>query len=65
MKLLIDGMHCQACVRRVEKALSSVEGVKVESVEIGSASAVGSVSAEPAVLQALSDAGFLAKVISN
>jgi P-type Cu+ transporter len=30
-------MHCQACVRRVEKALATVEGAKVESVEIGSA----------------------------
>lgn len=65
MKLLINGMHCQACVKRVEKALSSVEGVKVESVEIGSASAVGAVSTEPAVLKALEDAGFLAKVLSN
>ena len=26
-QLLINGMHCAACVRRVEKALGKVEGV--------------------------------------
>ena len=35
--LLIEGMHCDACVRRVTNALNGVEGVRVESVEVGSA----------------------------
>lgn len=30
-------MSCQHCVRRVREALESVEGVEVESVEVGSA----------------------------
>ena len=37
MKLTIEGMHCQACVRRVQGAIVSVEGAKAQQVEIGSA----------------------------
>lgn len=35
--LEIQGMHCAACVNRVSKALSRLEGVEVRSVEVGSA----------------------------
>jgi copper chaperone len=37
IRLLIEGMHCGACVQRVTKALRGVEGVRVDSVEVGSA----------------------------
>ena len=37
LRLSIEGMHCGACVRRVTNALQGVEGVTVNSVEIGSA----------------------------
>jgi copper chaperone CopZ len=37
LTLSIEGMHCEACVRRVTAALQGVEGVKVGSVEVGSA----------------------------
>jgi copper chaperone CopZ len=37
IRLSIQGMHCGACVSRVTKALSGVEGVRVDSVEVGSA----------------------------
>jgi copper chaperone len=37
LDLTIDGMHCGACVRRVTSALQSVDGVAVNSVEVGSA----------------------------
>jgi copper chaperone len=37
LNLAIEGMHCGACVRRVTSALQSVEGVTVNSVEVGSA----------------------------
>jgi copper chaperone len=33
----IDGMHCGACVRRVNQALGSVPGVQVSEVRIGAA----------------------------
>jgi len=35
--LLIDGMHCGSCIRRVTQALSSVEGVQVKEVRLGAA----------------------------
>jgi copper chaperone CopZ len=37
LKISIEGMHCEACVRRVTTALQSVPGVQVGSVEVGSA----------------------------
>lgn len=37
LNLVIEGMHCGACVRRVTNALQSVPGVAVNSVEVGSA----------------------------
>lgn len=37
VKLGIEGMHCDACVRRVTNALAGVDGVKVEAVSVGSA----------------------------
>jgi copper chaperone CopZ len=35
--LAIEGMHCEACVRRVTDALGKIDGVEVNSVEVGSA----------------------------
>ncbi len=37
LNLSIDGMHCEACVRRVTNALTGVEGVHVGSVTVGTA----------------------------
>ncbi|HEY4363835.1 MAG TPA: heavy metal-associated domain-containing protein [Bryobacteraceae bacterium] len=61
MKLAIEGMHCQACVRRVEKALSAVEGAHVEKVEIGSAEVGVDPAHEQAVLEAVKKAGYEAR----
>jgi copper chaperone len=36
-QLKIQGMHCQACVRRVTNAIQKVEGVESATVDIGSA----------------------------
>ena len=58
MKIAIEGMHCQACVRRVEKALSAVEGAKVEKVEIGSANVQVDAAHQQAVLDAMTKAGY-------
>ena len=63
-KLLIEGMHCGGCVKRVTKALEQVPGVDVKSVEVGSA--VGSMDASIAsvkeLLEALTKAGYPAKL---
>jgi copper chaperone len=37
LNLAIEGMHCGACVRRVRSALQGVQGVTVNSIEVGSA----------------------------
>ncbi len=37
LKLTIDGMHCGSCVRRVTNALENIPGIRLESVEVGSA----------------------------
>lgn len=60
LEIRIDGMSCGHCVSRVQKALTRVEGVHVDQVEIGSAR----VSYEPArvspqrIREAVEDAGF-------
>jgi copper chaperone len=61
MRMTIEGMHCQACVRRVEKALASVEGAKVESVEIGSALVEADSARESQALEAVRQAGYPAR----
>lgn len=62
--LLIDGMHCGACVRRVTQALQKVEGVEVREVRVGAArvQAQTGAASEPALLQSLEKAGFSAHV---
>lgn len=37
LTLQIDGMSCDHCVARVQKALSKLDGVNVRNVEVGSA----------------------------
>ena len=62
LTLKIDGMHCDGCVRRVTAALGKLGGVRIERVEVGSAS----VSYDPqkqspgAIAAALSGTGFTA-----
>jgi copper chaperone CopZ len=61
MKLSIEGMHCDACVRRVRKALESVEGIQVEDVKIGSAVVNGSPEKQNSAIEAVSKAGYKAQ----
>lgn len=58
MKVAIEGMHCQACVQRVRKALEKVDGAQVESVEVGSAAVAIAPAREAAVLEAVRKAGY-------
>ena len=66
IKLAIEGMHCGACVRRVTNALNSIEGVRVNSVEVGSANvAFNPDIVEPEQIAAAVDGiGFTARVQS-
>ena len=58
MKLTIDGMHCQACVQRVRKAIEKVEGAQVQQVDVGSAEVAIDPARETAVLEAVRKAGY-------
>lgn len=58
MKLQISGMHCQACVKRVEKALNAVPSAQVQRVDVGSAELSVDALQEAAVLEAVRKAGF-------
>lgn len=51
-------MHCDACVRRVRKALEKTEGVSVQDVQVGWAEVAADPAREAAVLDALRKAGF-------
>ena len=64
VKLSIEGMHCEGCVRRVTHALAGVAGARVESVAVGAAT----VAIDPAqataeqVAAAVNGIGFAARV---
>lgn len=58
MKIAIEGMHCDACVRRVRKALESVPAVQVDDVAVGSASLTADATQQPAVFEAIRKAGY-------
>lgn len=63
LALKISGMSCGHCVGRVTNALSSVAGVEVENVEIGSATVAydpGVTSAEK-ISAAVAAAGYNAQ----
>lgn len=65
-QLLIDGMHCAACVRRVEKILMQVEGVTFASVNLADQTAFVQGEADPqAMIQAVEKIGFGAEILES
>ncbi|MFN0104509.1 MAG: heavy-metal-associated domain-containing protein [Bryobacteraceae bacterium] len=58
ISLKIEGMHCQACVARVKRALENVEGLQVNDVQVGSASV--ETSDPRAAIAAVVKAGYTA-----
>ncbi|MGB6690224.1 MAG: heavy metal-associated domain-containing protein [Terracidiphilus sp.] len=62
--LRIDGMHCGACIRRVNQALASAQGIEVEEVRMGAAR-LRSIEGPPpleSALAALEKAGYTARI---
>ncbi|GKU23370.1 heavy-metal-associated domain-containing protein [Clostridium folliculivorans] len=53
----IEGMSCMHCVKHVENALSTLEGVESFKVEVGSAVVEGNVSDE-ALKNAIEEEGY-------
>ena len=65
-QLLISGMHCAACVRRVEKALGKVEGVNFASVNLADQTAFVEGNANPQVMiQAVEKMSFGAEMLES
>lgn len=64
LTLSIEGMHCGACVRRATTALQRVAGVRLDSVDVGSANM--SFNSEQAtageIVSALDRIGFVAHI---
>ena len=58
MKIQISGMHCQACVRRVQKAIEALPDAKLKNVEVGSAEVDIEPQRESAVIDAIRKAGY-------
>lgn len=58
MNIAIEGMHCQACVKRVRMALEKVEGLAVRDVAIGSALVDADEKQQAAALAAIQKAGY-------
>ena len=63
VNLEIEGMHCDACVRRVRMALGKVEGVEVKDVKVGSAQIAidPSKAGAEAAIDAVNSIGFAAQ----
>ncbi len=64
LKLTIEGMACENCVKKVISALDTMPGVSKLNVQIGKATMEidGVQATEEKVLSAIIDAGFTAKV---
>jgi copper chaperone len=64
VKLSIEGMHCDGCVRRVTNAIAAVEGARPESVQVGAATvAIDPATVAPEqIANAIARIGFTAQV---
>jgi copper chaperone CopZ len=56
-EFLIEGMHCDGCVRRVKASLEKLAGVEVEEVKVGRAKLRGETTREH-VREAIEKLGF-------
>lgn len=58
-KFVIDGMGCEACVRRIKGALSSIDEIKVDVVEIGNVIVeINSDNKNQEIIESIEDLGF-------
>ena len=64
-QLSIEGMSCQHCIGRVEKAAQSVAGVLHIDVSLENNSATVTGGVPHQVIQALTDAGYPAKPLAE
>lgn len=65
-QLLLSGLHCAACVRRVEKALGKVENVQFASVNLADQTAFVQGDANPTqLIAAVTKIGFGAELLES
>jgi copper chaperone len=62
--LLIDGMHCGSCIRRVTQALTSIPDARVQEVRLGAARVNLPAEGAPVenAIAALAKAGYNARL---
>lgn len=67
LELQIDDMHCDGCVARVTRALTSVPGVQVDEVRVGSARLhINPQQTTPErIIEMLVELGYPARVAAN
>ena len=58
MKIAIEGMHSQACVAKVRRALENIAGAQVREVHIGFAVVDLDPARQSAALDAIQSAGY-------
>ncbi|MBM7559771.1 heavy-metal-associated domain-containing protein [Marinitoga litoralis] len=63
--IIIQGMSCEHCVKRVRKELEKLENLNVLSVEIGKAVVEGDVLKDEAIKEAIDEAGYDVKEIKD
>ena len=65
-EIKIGGMTCSHCQRAVEQAITNVKGVERVDVDLslGKATVIGSAE-EAALIAAVEDEGYTAKVVSS
>ena len=64
----IDGMHCMHCASSVEKAISSIDGVKSAKVNLDKKTCTAKINGEVSddvIISAVKDAGFEVIGIEN
>ena len=61
MNLVIENMHCGACVRRVTQALNALPSTHAEEVRVGAARVHSEISSQQ-IVEALRAAGYPAHV---
>ena len=67
LKLTIDGMSCGHCLNRVQKALGTVPGVELKSVQIGQATLDYDPARQSpeAIADVVTKAGYRAQVVAR
>lgn len=67
LKLTIDGMSCSHCLNRVQKALATITGIQLTSVQIGQATLQYDPAqhAPEAIAEVVTKSGYRAQVVAS